>query len=115
MPSAVICLVVRREGSLYYTARDGIWCWVGGEFLSHAPCLNLSGSASGQESLTRPALAFVSLFDFWGVSIARPVPGSVSTKSRGGGTFFLQATCCNLFRDSTGVEPLLHLRCYNLP
>ena len=37
--------------------------WVGGEFLLHAPCLNLSGRTSGGD-LTRPVLASVSSFDY---------------------------------------------------
>ena len=79
MPRAGICLVVRREGNHYYTARDVFYlvlCWwgvslarpvlvcvssgVGGKFLLHAPSWNM---------YVRSA----SSFRRWGVSLTRPV------------------------------------------
>ena len=79
MPRAGICLVVRREGNYYYTARDVFYlvlCWwgvsltrpvlvcvsssVGGKFLLHAPSWNM-------------CVRSASSFRRWGVSVARPL------------------------------------------
>ena len=60
-PSAVICLVVRREGSLYYAAPDGIYVFLG----------------RWGVSLTRPVLESISWFGEGGVSLTRPVLESV--------------------------------------
>ena len=63
MPSAVICLVVRREESLYYPARDGI-CLVLGLWVV---------------SLTRPVLKSVCSYVGWGVYLTCPVLAFVSS------------------------------------
>ena len=53
--------MVRRERSLYYTAPDGIYVFLG----------------RWGVSLTRPVLESISSFGGWGVSLTRPVLKSV--------------------------------------
>ena len=60
-PSAVISLLVRLDRSLYYTARDGYYVFLG----------------RWGVSLTRPVLESISSFGGWGVSLTRPVLESV--------------------------------------
>ena len=63
MLEAVSLSIVRLEGSLYYTARDGI-CLVLGRW---------------GVSLTRPVLRSVWLYFGWGVYLTRTVMASVSS------------------------------------
>ena len=81
MPSAVICLVVRREGSLYYTARHGICLILGqwGVSLTRPVLKSVWPYVEWGVYLTRPVLVSVSSLDCWGVSIGRPVLESVSS------------------------------------
>ena len=81
MPRAGICLVVRREGNHYYTARDVI-CLVlcrWGVSLTRPVLESVSSFVSMAVSLTRPVLQSVSSLSGSGVSLTRPVLESVSS------------------------------------
>ena len=78
-PCAVICLVVRREGSLYYTARDGIFLVLGwrGVSFPHPVLKSRWWYVMWGVSLIRPVLDSVSSFGRWGLSFKQPVMESV--------------------------------------
>ena len=84
MLSAVIRLVVRGDGRVYYTARDGICLVFGrsGVSLTHPVLKSLSSYVGWGVYLTFPLLASVSSLDFSALSIARPVLQSVLSKSK---------------------------------
>ena len=52
MPSAVICLVFRREGGVYYT--ESVSPGVGGKFLLHVCCNLLDRLVGGESFLHAP-------------------------------------------------------------
>ena len=75
MLSSVICLVVRGDGRVYYTARDGIFLVFGrsGVSLTRPVLKSVSSYVGWGVYLTRPLLASVSSLDLSALSIARPV------------------------------------------
>ena len=79
--SAVICLVVRREGSLYHTAGNGIYLVLGrwGVSLTRPVRESVWSYVWQGVYVARPVLTSVSSFDCWGVFIARPGLESVSS------------------------------------
>ena len=131
MPSAVICLVLRREGSLYYTARDGLRLVLGrigvyitrpicvrgregaGGSFSDTSCLNLSGRTSAGESILQAPFWLLSLRLTAVTESLLHVPYRNLSRRKVVGEFVLHATCYNLPRGSSGAEPLSHARCCN--